>query len=60
MQTQSDSVLNVRLHTLEDLASLLDGQYDRRETWSKEDNIGRGLGGLGGTLDGNTTVGLLE
>jgi len=60
VQAQGDTVLDVRLHTLEDLASSLDGVDDGGKTGSKEDNIGGSLGSLGGTLDSDTTVRLLE
>jgi hypothetical protein len=60
VQTESDTVLDVRLHTLENLASSLDGQDDRGETRGKEDDISGSLSSLSGTLDGNTTVRLLE
>jgi hypothetical protein len=60
METESDTVLDVSLHTLENLASDLDGQDDSRETGSEENDISSSLGSLGGTFDGNTTIGLLE
>ena len=60
VQAQGDTVLDVRLHTLEDLASSLDGVDDGGKTGSKEDNIGGSLGSLSGTLDSDTTVRLLE
>lgn len=60
VQAEGDTVLDVSLHALEDLASSLDGEDDGGETRSKEDNIGGGLSSLGRTLDSDTTVGLLE
>jgi len=60
VETEGDTVLDVGLHALENLASGLDGKNDGGETWGEEDNIGGGLGSLRGTLDGNTTVRLLE
>jgi hypothetical protein len=60
VQAQCDTVLDVCLHALENLASLLDGRDDGRETGCEEDDIGSCLSGLGGTLDGNTTISLLE
>jgi len=60
VQAQRDTVLDVSLHALENLASLLDGKDDGGETGGEEDDIGGSLGSLGGTLDGNTTVRLLE
>jgi len=60
VETQSDTVLDVGLHALEDLTGQLDGIDDGAQTGSEEDNVGGSLVSLGGTLDGNTTVGLLE
>lgn len=60
VQAEGDTVLDVGLHTLENLARGLDGQDDGGETGGKEDDIGGSLGSLGGTLDGDTTVSLLE
>jgi hypothetical protein len=60
VETESDTVLDVGLHTLENLASSLDGQDDSGETRGKEDDISGSLSSLSGTLDGNTTVRLLE
>lgn len=60
VQAESDTVLDIGLHALENLAGSLDGQDDGRETRGKEDNISGSLGSLGGTLDGNTAVRLLE
>ena len=60
VQAESDTVLDVGLHTLENLAGSLDGKNDGRQTGSKEDDIGGGLSSLGGTLDGDTAVRLLQ
>lgn len=60
VQTQSDTVLDIGLHTLEDLTGQLDGIDDGGQTGGKEDDIGSSLGGLSSTLDGNTTVRLLQ
>ena len=60
VQTQSDTVLNVGLHTLEDLTGKLDGIDNGGETGGEENNVSSSLGSLGRTLDGDTTVGLLE
>ena len=60
MQTQGDSVLDVCLHSLEDLAGNLDGQDDGGQTWGKEDDIGGSLSGFRGALDSDTTVSLFE
>ena len=60
VQAESDTVLDVCLHSLENLTSDLDGRDNGGKTWGKEDNIGGGLSGFGGTLDGDTTVRLLQ
>jgi len=60
VQAEGDTVLNVCLHTLENLTGDLDGRDDGGETWGEEDNIGGGLSGFSSTLDGDTTVRLLE
>lgn len=60
VETQSNTVLDVSLHTLENLAGKLDSIDDGGETGGEEDNIGGSLGSLSGTFDGNTTIGLLE
>ena len=60
VQAKSDTVLNVCLHALENLTSGLDGQHDRGETWSEENDISGGLSGFRRTFDGNTAVGLLQ
>lgn len=60
VETESNTVLNVGLHALEDLARGLDGKDDGGQTGGKEDDIGGSLGSLGGTLDSDTTVSLLQ
>lgn len=60
VQAKSDTVLDVCLHSLENLTGDLDGGDNGGETWGKEDNIGGGLSGFSGTLDGDTTVRLLQ
>jgi hypothetical protein len=60
MQTQSDTVLDVRLHTLENLSGNLDSEDDSAETGGEEDNVGGGLSSFRRALDSNTTIGLLE
>lgn len=60
VETESDTVLDVGLHALEDLARGLDGKDDGGQTGGKEDDIGGSLGSLSGTLDGDTTVSLLQ
>jgi len=60
VKTQRNTVLNVGLHALENLAGKLDSIDDGGETGGEEDNIGGSLGSLGGTLDSDTTVSLLQ
>jgi hypothetical protein len=60
VETESDTVLNICLHTLENLTSDLDGRDNGVKTRGEEDNIGGGLGSFGSTLDGNTTIRFLE
>ena len=60
VETESDTVLDVSLHTLENLARSLNGQDDGGQTGGKEDDISGSLSSLSGTLDGNTTVRLLQ
>jgi len=60
VQAESDTVLDVCLHTLENLASSLDGQDDGGKTGGKEDDVGGSLGSFGGTFNSNTTISLLE
>jgi hypothetical protein len=60
VQAKSDTVLDVGLHALENLASSLDGKDNGGQTGGKEDDISGSLSSLGGTLDGDTAVGLLE
>lgn len=47
MQTERNTILNVCLHTLEDLSGRLDGQDDRAETRGKEHNISGSLRSFG-------------
>jgi len=60
METESNTVLDISLHTLENLTGDLNGQDDGGKTRSEEDDIGGGLGSFGGTFDSDTTIGLLE
>lgn len=60
VKAEGNTVLDVCLHTLENLAGSLDGKDNSGETWGKENDIGGGLGSFGGTFDGDTTIGLLE
>jgi hypothetical protein len=45
---------------VENLARSLEGINDGTQTRSKEDDIGSRSGSVGGTLDGNTSIGLLQ
>ena len=60
VQAQGDTVLDVRLHALEDLAGSLNGEDNGGKTGGEEDDVGGGLGSLGGTLDSDTAISLLE
>lgn len=60
MNGQSDTVDNVGVHAVENLARSLEGINDGTETRGKEDDIGSGAGSVGGTLDSNTSISLLE
>ena len=60
MQTERNTVLDVGLHTLENLTGSLDGQDNGGQTRGKEHDISGSLGSLSRTLDSNTTVRLLE
>ncbi|ROW06561.1 hypothetical protein VMCG_04318 [Cytospora schulzeri] len=57
---QGDTVDNVSVHTVENLARSLQGVDDSTKTGGKEDNVGSGTGSIGGTLDSNTSIGLLQ
>jgi hypothetical protein len=60
MQAKGDTVLDVSLHALENLASSLDGEDDGGQTGGEEDDISGSLGSLGGTFNSNTAVRLLK
>lgn len=60
MQAESDTVLDICLHTLENLTSDLDGRDNGGETGGEEDDISGGLSGLSGTLDSDTAIRFLE
>jgi hypothetical protein len=60
VQGQSDTVDNVGVHSVEDLARSLKGINDGTQTRSKEDDIGSRSGSIGSTLDSNTSIGLLQ
>lgn len=60
MDRQGDTVDDVGVHAVENLARRLEGINDGTETGGKEDDIGGRAGSVRGTLDGNTSIGLLE
>lgn len=60
MERQSDTVDDVGVHAVENLAGSLEGINDGTETRGEEDNIGGGAGSVRGTLDSDTSIGLLE
>ena len=60
MDGESDTVDDVGVHAVENLARSLQGVDDGTKTRGEEDDIGGGAGSVGGTLDGNTGIGLLE
>ncbi|KAK1239494.1 hypothetical protein MKX07_008982 [Trichoderma sp. CBMAI-0711] len=60
VQGQSDTVDDVGVHAVEDLARSLEGVNDGTETRGKEDNVGGGTGSVGSTLDSDTGIGLLQ
>ncbi|ROW03986.1 hypothetical protein VSDG_00847 [Cytospora chrysosperma] len=57
---QSDTVDNVGVHAVENLARSLEGVNDGTKTGGKEDNVGSGAGSIGSTLNSNTSIGLLQ
>ncbi|VUC35121.1 unnamed protein product [Clonostachys rosea] len=60
VEGQSDTVDNVGVHAVENLAGSLEGINDSTETGGKEDNIGSGTGSIGRTFDSNTGISLLQ
>ena len=60
MERQGDTVNDVGVHTMEDLTRSLESVDDGRETRSQEDDIGGGSSSIGGTFDGDTSVGFLQ
>lgn len=60
MDGQSNTVDDVCVHAVENLARSLEGINDSTETGGKEDNVGGGAGSVRGTLDSNTSISLLE
>lgn len=60
VKRQGNTVDNVCVHAVENLAGGLESVNDGRKTGSKEDNIGGGASSIGCTLDSDTSVSLLE
>lgn len=60
MQGQGDTVDNVGVHAMENLAGSLERVDDGRETGSQEDNVSSRAGGVRSTFDGNTSIGLFQ
>ena len=60
MDTKRDTVDNVSLHAVENLARNLNSGDDRAETFVEEDDIRSRPRSIGSTLDSDTTVGFLE
>ncbi|KAF3060281.1 hypothetical protein CFAM422_011359 [Trichoderma lentiforme] len=60
VQRQGDTVDDVGVHAVEDLARGLESVNDGTETGGKENDIGGGTGSIGSTLDSNTSIGLLQ
>lgn len=60
MERQRDTVHNVGVHAVENLARGLEGIDDGGQTGSKEDNVGGGTGSIRCTFDGNTGIGLFK
>jgi hypothetical protein len=60
VQAEGDTVLDICLHTLEDLTSGLDGKDDSAQTGGEENDISSSLGSFRCTLDSDTAISLLE
>lgn len=60
MQAKGNTVLDISLHTLENLASSLNGQDDGGQTGGEEDDISGSLGGFSRSFDGDTAIRLLQ
>jgi hypothetical protein len=57
---QGDTVDDVGVHAVENLARGLQGIDNGTKTGSEEDDVGGGAGGVGGTLDSDTGISLLQ
>lgn len=60
VQGQGDTVNNVGVHAVENLAGSLKSINDSTETRGKENDIGGRASGVRGTLDSNTSISLLQ
>ena len=60
MQGERDTVDDVGIHAMEDLAGSLERVDDGREAGSEEDDVGGGASRIRGPLDGDPGVGFLE
>jgi len=60
VKRQRDTVDNVSVHAVENLAGSLEGIDDSRETGGQENDIGGRAGSIGSTFDSNTSIGLLQ
>lgn len=60
MKRQGDTIDNVGVHAVENLAGSLESINDSRETRSQENDISGRTSGIRGTLNSNTSIGLLE
>lgn len=60
VEAERNTVLDIRLHTLEDLSSDLDSRDDGTQPRCEEHNIGGCLGSFGSSFDGNTAIGFLK
>src|ERR1700710_2488235 len=60
MQAKSNTILDICLHTLENLTGDLNGRDDGGKTGCEENDISSGLGGFSSTFDGDTAIGFLQ
>lgn len=56
VETERNTVDDVGLHAMKDLASRLDGENHCRQTFVEEDDVGSGLRSIGCAFDSNTTA----
>ena len=60
MKTQSDTVDDVRPHSMEDLATDFDGGDDCRESFIEENDVCGTSSGIGSVCDSYPAIGFLE